>query len=82
MSLKDFQRAYIECALWSSVDSEGEPLDRNYTADDIPADVLDEMKEDCRKFYEANSDTWFDQLLCQRELTEDGRAGFDFWLTR
>lgn len=76
--LDKFTRAYIQAALWSSYDesdeSGGQPLDENYTWEDIAPETLERMKKDCQKF--------------QREaehLMEDGpadRAGQDFWLTR
>jgi hypothetical protein len=73
----DFLNAYIECALWSSTDNSddqgGEPLDANYSPDDIAPETLERMRADCAKFYAANRDDIGG---------EDARAGHDFWLTR
>jgi hypothetical protein len=72
-----FTRCYIATALWSSVDNTddqgGEPLDANYSPDDLAPETLASMIEDCRAF--------------QRDHNEDialdlERAGHDFWLTR
>jgi len=72
-----FTTAYIEAALWSSMDNTneqgGEPLDANYGLEDIAPETLDAIKQDCGAF--------------QRDHAEDiggdlERAGHDFWLTR
>jgi hypothetical protein len=68
-----FTRQYLTTALWSSLDSEGRPLDDNHSTDDLDVDTLEEMVEDCRRFQEENWDKIKDNL----EL-----AGHDFWLTR
>lgn len=73
--LDSFTRAYIECALWSSLDDEGYPLDHTYTQDDISPETLVEIVEDCRVFQE----------LYATELHEAGapdQNGHDYWLTR
>ncbi len=68
-----FTRSYIECALWSSSDDVGEPLDGLYTIDDIHPDSLADMIDDCQCFQIDNADDIGDQ---------SERAGHDFWLTR
>ena len=45
--LDTFTRAYVECALWSSLDDEGNPLDANYGADDIAPETLQTMIAEC-----------------------------------
>ena len=86
MSLKSFISAYIECALWSSHDDSdpetgGEPLDRNYSREDLAPEALARIEEDCRDFYDANEPTWRDRYV-YNGWDEDERAGHDFWLTR
>lgn len=72
--------AYIEAALWSSIDypADGsEPewcLDEHYGPEDLTPGTLDEMTQECRDFYDANADDL-------AELTPE-QAGHDFWLTR
>lgn len=77
-NLDTFTRAYIECALWSTNDnadeSGGEPLDANYSIDDIAPETLKQMEMDCADFYECNADYLADY--------PDKAAGHDFWLTR
>ncbi len=72
-----FTQAYIECALWSSNDNAteqgGEPLDTNYTLEDIAGETLARMISDCDSFMNAQ---W---SLISSDLE---RAGHDFWLTR
>lgn len=75
MKLDSFTRAYIECALWSSTDDEGDPLD-SFDLDEIDPATLAGMVQDCANFqaderYQEISTAW---------TTE--QAGHDFWLTR
>lgn len=55
----DFFTAYITAALWSSYDNSdpetgGEPLDKNYSADDLAPEALTQMRADCNRFYTEN----------------------------
>lgn len=68
-------QAYVECALWSSTDESGEPLDAVYGPDDLSAEALDEMREDVGNFLAGARTADLDQL-------DAGRIGHDFWLTR
>ena len=82
--LDDFTRAYIEAALWSSNDdatpSGGEPLDGNYGIEDIDADTLAKMADDCRRFQEENAADL--ALYDHPQWTAAELGGHDFWLTR
>lgn len=79
----DFFRAYVACALWSSNDDDGEPLDDTYTDDDIDPDSLARMKEDALSFYTAHHHLWRNgESPSPSEYTIDELAGHDFWLTR
>lgn len=71
--LDEFTRAYAECAIWSSTDDDGEPLDRDYDLRSIAEDTLTTMMEDCRDFQASFGDYILEDL---------SRAGHDFWLTR
>lgn len=72
-----FTIAYIEAALWSSMDESdeqgGEPLDANYGIDDIAPETLASILDDCKAFQEAHADDIGGKLE---------QAGHDFWLTR
>lgn len=69
--------AYLECALWASVDDDGRPLDGLYGFDDIAPESLQTMRAELADFVG----------YCQREginldtLAAD-QVGHDFWLTR
>lgn len=80
--LDTFTRAYIECALWSSTDnaddSGGEPLDKNYTADDIAPETFNRLVEDCTEFKHDNAQ----DLEAVSAQIDSSRAGHDFWLNR
>ena len=82
--LDEFTKAYIEAALWSSTDEStpqgGEPLDKNYTIQDISPETLQQMISDCKDFQEAqltDGTPVFDVISSNL-----ARAGHDFWLTR
>jgi hypothetical protein len=72
-TLDAFTLAYIECALWTSTDDDGEPLDGTYSVEDIAPESLASIVEDCDAFQESHGDDLGD---------DDDRAGQDFWLTR
>ena len=75
--LDEFTESYLECALWSTNDQSneqgGDPLDRNYSIEDIDPESLKAVIEDCARFkgenWTAISPNW-------------SQAGHDFWLTR
>jgi hypothetical protein len=79
-SLDDFTRAYIGCALWSSVDEAGTPLDQDFAIEDLAPQALAKLIADAQSFQAAYSE------LLALWYTEAGespeRAGHDFWLTR
>lgn len=69
-------RAYIRCALWSSTDGSGEPLDQSFDADDIAEATRDTMAQELDDFMVANAT----KLLTSGLNSE--QVGHDFWLTR
>lgn len=71
--LDQFTFAYIECLLWSEIDDNEEPLDKNYMVEDIDPQTLREIVEDCQSFQDEH-----------RSMIEgkEERAGHDFCLTR
>ena len=88
--LECFTHAYITCALWSSTDDGGNPLDNGRDVDDIAPDALAEMQRDCAAFYVANAahihcegapQAKGDPTASESER-EAAMAGYDFWLTR
>ncbi len=72
-TLDEFTAAYIECALWSSTDDNGEPIDANYDVDSIDPQALHDVIVDCREFTTA-----YRELIAGQE----SQAGHDYWLTR
>lgn len=71
-----FTTAYIECALWSSTDEDGEPLDDYCDIEDVATETITRMQEECADFQEDMSETLVASGL------SDEQAGHDFWLTR
>lgn len=74
-SLDQFTKAYIECALWSSNDDDGDAINESFEIEDISVDALIKMRDDCAKFQSENA-----ELLAQ--AGNDEQNGHDFWLTR
>ncbi len=75
--LDEFTKAYIECALWSSTNDDGEPLDNDYDASDISPEGFKSAIRDCEAF-QANI-----TLLGEYYGKFNAEmAGHDFWLTR
>jgi hypothetical protein len=76
--LARFYTGYIEAALFCGVDDKDQPLDANYTTDDISAESSARMKEQCEKFVTSPEVA---SLLEASGLSPE-YAGHDFWLTR
>jgi hypothetical protein len=82
LKLDSFTQAYITCALWSSNDesneSGGNPMDQNYSPEDIAPECLARIVEDCKQFQADNA-----ELLSKYtgEFSAE-QAGHDFWLSR
>ena len=69
-----FTRAYIVAALWAGLDDDDEPLDKNYSPQDLDPKALSSMMEDCRKFQTENAALMVD--------LDPEQCGHDFLLTR
>lgn len=89
MKLDHFTLAYIQAALWSTNDesneSGGEPLDSNYSIEDIAPDTMAKIVADCARFQELHG-ALFVMKNIRRPTGDAGScsemAGHDFWLTR
>jgi len=73
VSFDKFFAGYVDAALWSSFDDQGNPLDENFGQRDISSETLRKMGEDVWKFWIDN-----DELIS----SDPEQAGQDFWLTR
>ena len=74
--------AYIEAALWSSIDEHGNLLDDEYTPSDIDPETVCVMRADCFSFLSACwGDTW-EEFTIDLSGIEPEQLGHDFWLTR
>jgi hypothetical protein len=78
--MDDFQKGYVEAALWSSMDnsndSGGDPLDKNYSPENIAPETLQEMVQDCNDFVQVAA------AQLEQSGLDDVQAGRDFWLSR
>lgn len=95
IDIDHFTRGYLIAALWSSNDESdsvtgGDPLDLNYSLEDIDADSIRGAVEDCKDFQEHHADDLkkYEWLRAEKDsITEEGDtwmdyAGHDFWLNR
>ncbi len=69
-----FLDAYLECLFWSSTnwETEDENFD-DHCFDDLSAESMVEVVEECQNFFDTNSHAFKDQ---------ESQAGHDFCLTR
>lgn len=83
--METFFDAYVTAALWSSMDEStpqgGEPMDSNYTKQDIESYTLEKMQDDCMRFILDNRDE-LGRAMDYKIGYDFPRAGHDFWLTR
>lgn len=71
-------QAYMDCALWVSVDDNFVPLDKNYGISNIAQETKYRMRQDLIDFLsllKKEGITWQDHITA-------GNFGHDFWLTR
>lgn len=84
LNFEKFVQAYIAAALWSSTDEAGDPLDDSHSPDDIAPETLQQMREDCRDFFDGMQKDL--QEYCEatdsEEWSGESCAGHDYWLTR
>lgn len=76
---------YIEAALFTTRDETGETggefLDYGRDRDDIHADTLETMRNDCMTFYLQNAET-IDRAVENSSFSDYEQVGIDFWLDR
>ena len=85
--LDDFTQAYIEAALWSSMDNSdpdtgGEPLDANFRVEDISIETQWKMYDECQEFQRKNAGLLARADYNNNQWNNAEMAGHDFWLTR
>lgn len=76
--MDNFTEAYIECALWASLDEDGAPFDESNA--ELAPQTLQDMENDCREFQTRAKVLLEDAYDCV--AYSEARAGHDFWLTR
>lgn len=77
--LDDFTRAYLEAALWTATDENGDNIDDVYDIDDFSAESVAVAVDVCSKFQAENAD-----VLSRGDWSsnEGDYAGHNFWLNR
>jgi hypothetical protein len=74
-----FFEHFLICALWSSIDDEGEPMDKHHSITDIDPDCLQRLKAHALSFWTR---CWYyldHEDPAPRNVVQ--KAGHDFWLT-
>ena len=70
-------RGYLGCALWSSDDDEGDPLDGKYDRFDFDDESVEKAKKDIRMFMDKAT-----VFFMEDEISDPDHIGHDLWLTR
>jgi hypothetical protein len=80
---------YLECALWSSTDESdpetgGDPMDDNYSVDDIAPEVVAQAREDCAAMLALPDAGLYLAAVSDGAASHHAaeQFGHDFWLTR
>ena len=74
-----FIKGYITCALWSSTNDNGDPLDGD-PDNHLSTKTSKQMAVDCIAFLEKTREYIENEPISRAD--KYGRAGHDFWLTR
>ncbi len=74
--IQDVLTHYVMAALWSTIGEDDEPLDSNYSIENIDEQTLETMKSDIEKFVLKNKEA------IQESGMSDEQLGHDLWLTR
>lgn len=74
---QQFVSAYIECALWSSTDGDGEPLDNGEY--ELSAEARHKLADCAGQAFEAELEL-IDQFI-EETKTDYTQAGHSFWLS-
>jgi len=74
----DTLNAYLACALWSSTDDKGNPLDDGRSIYDVAPNSIASAMADIDGFIEYCTEEGIDPFS---DLTKE-QVGHDFWLTR
>ena len=77
-----FTRAYLEAALWSTTDDDGNFLDQNFGVRDIAPATLERMIADCKRFQVENANLITDENCKYKGCSVHEYAGHDLLLTR
>ena len=85
--IDSFLRAYLVTALRSSTLDNGDPMDRDYSIDDLAPETLAKCAADCARFESENAETITaaietGEVACGPDFDAHERAAHDFWLTR
>lgn len=79
-----FVRSYVGTMLWASTDEEGNPLDSDFSYEDLSLETWRQVIQDCRSFFSQTENVY---AMDDAPWGKDGSnpyqmGGHDFWLTR
>lgn len=77
MKLTDYADSYFTTALWSSLDSNDEPLDANYSFNDLAAETIEKANKDIDYFLKR-----IEVLGLDTSAHDSSKIMHDLWLTR
>jgi hypothetical protein len=82
MNIDNFTLGFIAAMLWAETDDKNEPLDTNYSIDDIAPEALQAIVDDCRQFQEENQEALGQFPEYHNGYSGEELAGHDYLLTR
>lgn len=77
MKLTDYEQDYFTTALWVETSDKGEPLDSNYSFDDLAPETVERARKDITEFVNE-----IERLGLDTSDHDSGQIMHDFWLTR
>ena len=72
--LDEFTQGYVEAIYWTECNADCEEGMEDLTMEDMAAETLSDIKEDCASFQRDNA--------ADLEGIDSHQSGVDFWLTR
>ena len=87
-AIKEVMDGYINALLFTSIDDNGLPLDKNYSKKNITPDSMIDIYRFCKKFYKKNAELVAEYVECYEKSLDllghelcmtSNRHGCGFW---
>ncbi len=78
--LRHIISGYVDAMLWAETDEDGEPLECNYSIDDLADETIERIRWECSEFLEMVRDIDYEINADTSEFTTEQYLGHDLWL--